>query len=168
MESTATEQGVAKSFRDKEYGYLEVLVAAFSLLACLVTIFYLIPNWIDVYSYGWPTPRTFPYTTCTIHAVLCTIWLVNALFGRNVKALSGEVIKMGITLNAIIMILCGLIFVTGYLVGGFISVAIIITLVKGPQFWLKSLMFSALITLGYYVFFKYGMKVGLPSGLLFS
>ncbi len=163
METTATAQSPAK-----DYGYLEVMLAAFSLVACLVTLFYLIPNWIDVYSYGWPTPRTFPYTTCTIHTILCTIWLVNAMFGRNVKALSGEVIKMGITLNAIIMILCGLIFVTGYLVGGFISVAIIITLVKGPSYFPKSLIASALITGGYYVFFKYGMKVGLPSGLLFS
>ncbi len=168
METTQVAGGPAKSSREKDYGYLEVLVAAFSLVACLVTLFYLIPNWIDVYSYGWPTPRTFPYTTCTIHTILCTIWLVNALFGRNVKALSAEVIKMGITLNAIIMILCGLIFVTGYIVGGFISVAIIITLVKGPSFFPKAMMYAAVITGVYYVFFKYGMKVGLPSGLLFA
>ncbi len=167
MEATTTADGPVKSFRDKEYGYLEVMLAAFSLVSCLFTIFYLIPVWIDVYSYGWPTPRTFPYTTCILHTILCTIWLVNALFGRNVKALSGEVIKMGITLNAIIMILCGLIYVTGYIFGGFISVAIIITLVKGPEYWLKSMISSAIITLVYFTFFKYVMKVGLPGGMLF-
>ncbi len=167
MHASSTVDSPVKSFRDKEYGYLEVMLAAFSLLACLVTIFYLIPTWIDVYSYGWPTPRTFPYTTCTIHAILCTIWLVNSLFGRNVKALSGEVIKMGITLNAIIMILCGMIYVVGYIAGGFVAVCIIITLVKGPKFWLKAVISSAIISVVYYVFFKYGMKVGLPEGILF-
>ncbi len=165
--STTTVETQAKSFKDHDLGYLEVMLAAFSLLACLVTIFYIIPNWIDMYSDQWPTPRTFPYTTCTIHAILCTIWLVNALFGRNVKALSGDVIKLGITLNAVIMILCGLISFVGYLAGGFVSVAFIITLVKGPAYWLKSLIAAAIITGVYFVFFKYVMKVGLPDGMLF-
>ncbi len=164
---TTTAEAPVKSFKDKEYGYLEVMLAAFSLLACLVTIFYLIPNWIDMYSDQWPTPRTFPYTTCTIHAILCTIWLVNALFGRNVKALSADVIKLGITLNVVIMILCGLIYFVGYIAGGFVAVAFIITLVKGPQFWMKSLIAAAIITGVYYAFFKFVMKVGLPDGMLF-
>ncbi len=164
---TTTAEAPVKSFKDKEYGYLEVMLAAFSLLACFVTIFYLIPNWIDMYSDQWPSPRTFPYTTCTIHAILCTIWLVNALFGRNVKALSADVIKLGITLNAVIMVLCGMIYFVGYLAGGFVAVAFIITLVKGPAYWMKALMSAALITGIYFVFFKYVMKVGLPSGVLF-
>ncbi len=165
--TTTTAEASAKSFKDKEYGYLEVLLAAFSLLACLVTIFYLIPNWVDMYSDQWPSPRTFPYTTCTIHAILCTIWLVNALFGRNVKALSADAIKLGITLNAIIMVLCGMIYFVGYVAGGFVSVAFIITLVKGPSYWMKAFMSAAIITGIYFGFFKFVMKVGLPSGILF-
>ncbi len=155
------------SFRDVEFGYLEVMMAAFSLLACLVTIFYLIPNWIMEYSQSWPTPRTFPYTTCTIHALLCTIWLVNSIFGRNVKALSGEVVKMGITLNAIIMALCVVIYFLGYISGGFLAVASIIILVKGPHYWKQALISAAVISVGYFCFFKYLMNVGLPSGILF-
>ena len=167
MDASAKAANPVKSFMSKEYGYLEVMLSVFSLLACTITIFYLIPNWIDVYSYERVTPRTFPYVTCTLHAILCIIWFVNSLFGRNVKALSGEVIKMGMTLNMIIMILCGFIYVVGYVVGGFISVAFIITLVKGPAYWIKSCTAAALITGIYYLFFKYGMKVGLPEGLLF-
>ncbi len=151
----------------KELGYIEVMVAAFSLLACLVTIFYLIPTWIDVTTDDFPTPRTFPYTTCTIHAILCTIWLVNALFGRNVKALSGDVIKLGITLNAIIMILCAVIYFTGYIIGGFVAVTSIITLVKGPSFLPKACLSAAVITGIYFCFFKYLMKVNLPEGIFF-
>lgn len=166
MEAKAETSGHVHSFRDVEYGYLEVMMAAFSLLACLVTIFYLIPNWIMEYSQSWPTPRTFPYTTCTIHALLCTIWLVNSLFGRNVKALSGEVIKMGITLNAIIMILCGVIYFLGYIAGGILAVASIIMLVKGPGYWKQAIIAAVIISAVYFGFFKYLMNVGLPGGIL--
>lgn len=163
---TNEKTGRIPSFRDTELGYLEVMLAAFSLLMCLVTIFYLIPNWIDEYSMGWPTPRTFPYTTCAIHAFLCTIWLVNSLFGRDVKALSGEVIKQGITLNAIVIILCFVIYYVGYLVGGVLAVASIITLIKGPRYWKQAAVGSVVISLLYYFFFIYVMKIGLPKGML--
>lgn len=154
------------SFRDAEFGYLEVMLAAFSLLMCLVTIFYLIPNWIDDSFIGWPTPRTFPYTTCAIHAFLCTIWLVNSLFGRNIKALSGEVIKQGIALNAVVIMLCFIIYHVGYLAGGTLATASIIVLVNGPKRWKQAVLGSVCIGAVYYFFFSYVMKISLPKGFL--
>ena len=154
------------TFRDTELGYIEVLVSLFSLLVCLLSIFYLIPNYIDVYSQEWPSPRTFPYTTCTVHAFLCTIWLVNSLFGRNIKAQSGEVIKQGVTLNAVVIVLCFAIYHIGYLVGATVAVAAVIFLIKGPRYWRQAIFGSILISVLYYGFFVYVMKISLPEGLL--
>ena len=154
------------TFKDTALGYIEVLVSAFSLLMCLLSIFYLIPNYIEVYSSSWPTPQTFPYTTCTIHAFLCTIWLVNSLFGRDIKAQSAEIIKQGVTLNAIVILLCFLIYHIGYLVGATVAVGSLIMLIKGPRYWKHAVFGAIIISLVYYVFFVYVMQISLPEGLL--
>lgn len=151
---------------ENDKNYLEVLMSAFSLVVCVLTLFYLIPNFVEVHSQGWPTPRTFPYITCTLHTFLCTIWLVNSMFGWGINAVDIEVVKQGITLNCILIGLSFFVAVAGYIAGGVVGVTTVIVLVNGIHAWKPALIGGVGITACFYFFFSYVMKLELPQGMI--
>ena len=156
----------------------ELITAISILVATLATIFYVIPNHIDLeqeFELASLSPAFFPNLAAWIIAALACLHIVNILLQKK-KAVPGDGEQEWLSppeersayKSAFVIVLY---FVAMKYVGFLISTALVLAalfVLQGIKKPLRVILISILVTVGVFLFFFYVMQVHFPKGAIFE
>lgn len=147
----------------KKISFIEMTT---SLLFFAVGIYYLvsiIPGQVESFNPSHPNATTFPYVTGIIFTFLSLLWCINTLRGQTIESLDYHVLLNILLISAGLFALTYFVIFLGYLIGGALSIMVIMVACNGKESIAKLVISSFVLSVVYYLLFIKMMSVDLGA-----